>query len=104
MNIDNQERFFGGMKMTEKKDVHRLTLEERKSLLITGVRKVKSFDTKEIILETTKGGLIIKGSELGITNLNLDHSEIEIEGQIDILSYSGNRARDSKGMWERLFK
>jgi len=90
--------------MTEKKDVHRLTIEERKSLLITGVKKVKSFDTKEIILETTKGGLIIKGSDMGIINLNLDHSEVEIEGQIDMLSYSGNRSRDSKGVWERLFK
>lgn len=93
--------------MTEKKGdyIHKISMEDRKYLVITGVKKVKSFDTKEIALDTIKGGLIVKGQDLGIKNLDLEESEVEIEGQIDILNYSSGRSRESsKGVWERIFK
>jgi sporulation protein YabP len=93
--------------MTEKREenIQKIILEDRKLLIVTGVKKVKSFDTKEIILDTLKGGLIVKGQELGVKNLNLEQSEVEIEGQIDVLTYSGSRSGESsKGVWEKIFK
>ncbi|NLI90658.1 MAG: sporulation protein YabP [Peptococcaceae bacterium] len=93
--------------MAEKKEdnLHRIIMEDRKLLIITGVKRVKSFDTKEIVLDTLKGGLIIRGQELGVKNLDLEQSEVEIEGQIDVLTYSDNRqGGSSKGVWERIFK
>ncbi|RNC28693.1 MAG: Spore protein YabP [Candidatus Dichloromethanomonas elyunquensis] len=84
---------------------HKIMMEDRKFLIITGVKKVKSFDTKEIVLDTLRGGLFIKGQELGVKNLDLEQSEVEIEGQIDVLTYSNNRQGEtSKGVWERIFK
>ncbi|HHV63740.1 MAG TPA: sporulation protein YabP [Peptococcaceae bacterium] len=93
--------------MSEKEErIHKVIMEDRKLLRITGVRKVSSFDTKEIVLDTVKGGLVIKGQDLGVQNLNLENSELEIEGQVDILSYLTGRSKESsgRGVWERVFK
>ncbi len=99
---------FGRMDMMDKKEElkHKITIEDRKIMIITGVQKVKSFDTKEIIMDTYKGGLVIKGSNLGIKNLNLAETEVEIEGHIDIVNYPTSRSPDTetKSVWERIFK
>lgn len=93
--------------MNEKKEglKHKVVIEDRKVLMITGVNKVKSFDPKEIVLDTVEGGLVIKGRELGVKNLDLEQSEIEVGGSIEMLTYSTNRVSESsKGVWERMFK
>ncbi|MGI5901410.1 MAG: sporulation protein YabP [Desulfitobacteriia bacterium] len=88
--------------MTEKP--HKIVIEDRRYLEITGVKKVKSFDPKEIQLDTIKGNMIIKGQDLGVKNLNLEMSEIKIEGNFDHLSYSAISSESSPRVWERLFK
>ena len=45
---------------------HGLTITERKNLIISGVKKIESFDNEEFLMETTLGFLVIKGSELEI--------------------------------------
>jgi len=103
----SQEGDTEGLNMSEKitNVNHKIVIEERSELFITGVKKVKSFDPKEIHLDTLKGNLIIKGQDLGVKNLNLDQTEIEIQGQIDLLSYPVNRSSDSsRGVWEKIFK
>ncbi len=40
---------------------HRLTLDDRAKLTLTGVEDVERFDEDEIVLSTTAGALIIKG-------------------------------------------
>lgn len=94
--------------MTEKKEEirHLVNIQDRKIMNITGVQKVKSFDTKEIIIDTTKGGLVVKGSNLGIKNLNLAETEVEIEGYIDTINYPTTRSGDtsSRSVWDRIFK
>ena len=48
---------------------HGISISERKNIIITGVKKIDSFDNEEFMLETTLGYLIIKGDELEIINL-----------------------------------
>ncbi|NLM21853.1 MAG: sporulation protein YabP, partial [Peptococcaceae bacterium] len=49
--------------------------------------------------------LVIKGQDLGVKNLDLDQTEVEIQGQIDLLTYPANRSSDSsRGVWEKIFK
>lgn len=43
---------------------HRITLQNRSSLQVAGVSDVIAYDPGEIILETSAGLLLIKGSEL----------------------------------------
>lgn len=54
--------------MVKKTDAleHKITMENRSQINLSGVNKVKSFEAKEIVLDTIQGVLAIKGHELGI--------------------------------------
>lgn len=67
---------------------HKITLNNRKSGNFTGVLDVISFDIAEILLETEQGMLNVKGKDLHVNRLNLEKGEVDIEGAIDVLSYS----------------
>ena len=45
---------------------HGISIAERKNILVTGVKKIESFDNEEFFMETTLGFLVIKGEELEI--------------------------------------
>ena len=42
---------------------HSLSIAERKSIVLTGVKKIESFDSEEFLMDTTLGYLNIKGSD-----------------------------------------
>lgn len=86
---------------------HKLQVDNRKNGTMTGVTDVKSFDDKEIFLETRVGSLTIRGSELSISRLNLEKGEIDINGNIDSMVYTKDGAAQGKGgknMLARMFK
>ena len=88
------------------KSQHRLVINNRETLEVTGVIHVDSFDDEEVILETEQGLLAIRGENLHIKQLSLEKGELAIEGLILELVYSDDkRLRDrGKGFFERLFK
>ena len=59
--------------------VHRLLLEQRKTLSLGGVQDVKSFDENEVLLVTVCGVLTIRGKELHVGRLELEKGEADIE-------------------------
>ena len=59
-----------------------IILENREKLNVTGINDILSFDDQVVILSTDLGMLTIKGSELKINKLNIDESEVKIEGNI----------------------
>ena len=67
---------------------HKVSLLNRNTGNFTGVLDVISFDISEILLETEQGMLNVKGKDLHVNRLNLEKGEVDIEGTIDILSYS----------------
>lgn len=67
---------------------HKLTITNRKTVLVTGVADVLAFDLNEILLETTQGMLMIKGNDLHVKRLSLEKGEVDIEGRIDSFLYS----------------
>jgi len=86
--------------------VHKVSLNNRNSGMISGVSDVLSFDVNEILLETEQGMLMVKGSELHVKRLTLEKGEIDIEGLIDSLTYSNNGGKGQKNesLLGRLFK
>ena len=84
---------------------HGVTLSERKNIIITGVKKIDSFDEEEFNLETTMGDLIIKGEELEIIKLDTYQGNVSIKGKLDSLMYTENGKKNKENsVFNKLFK
>ena len=66
---------------------HRLTLNERSSLTLTGATEVVSFDENAVVLKTTLGTLTIHGRQLQLKNLSLEGGQVAVDGAIAALIY-----------------
>lgn len=87
------------------KSLHKINLNQRREGSINGVKDVKSFDEKAIVLETELGLLTIRGEELHVGRLTIEKGEIEITGRIDSLVYSetGSLGKGGGSFISRLF-
>ena len=84
---------------------HKLTLDNRKEVLLTGVKDVVSFDEKEILLQTSEGRLQIRGSQLHVKGLDLEKGEAVLAGHVDSLVYlSKESPRKEEPLFTRLFR
>ena len=61
---------------------HSINIVERKNILITGVKKVDSFDEEEFLVETVMGYLVLKGEELEMIKLDTLQGYVSIKGLI----------------------
>ncbi len=84
---------------------HKLTLDNRKEALLTGVKDVVSFDEKEILLQTSEGRLQIRGSQLHVKGLDLEKGEAVLAGHVDSLVYlSKDSPKKEEPLFTRLFR
>lgn len=94
------------MDKTESNFGHAISISERKNIVITGVKKIDSFDSEEFLLETSMGYMLIKGNELEIIKLDTIQGNITIKGKLNLLSYIEDKKSKDKeeGVFNRLFK
>lgn len=84
---------------------HSVSLLERKTLVITGVKKIDNFDKLHFILETTMGFMVIKGEGLELIKLDTLAGNVTIKGTIDSINYVvENKKKEEDGFFNRLFK
>ena len=85
---------------------HGISLAERKNVVVTGVKKIESFDNEEFLMETTLGYLVIKGSELEIIKLDTYQGNVSIKGKVNSMIYMDNNKKQEKdeGIFGKLFK
>lgn len=85
---------------------HKLHINARKTVMITGVNDVLSFDAGEVLLNTEQGILMIRGTDLHVNRLTLEKGEVDIDGRIDSLTYSDSTSYGKSGetLFGRLFK
>lgn len=81
---------------------HRLQLEGREKLSVSGVEDVVRFDENCIVTTTGVGTLIITGEELHIGKLSLDGGEMQVDGRIDAVTYENTEVRQGSFL-SRLF-
>lgn len=72
---------------------HRLTLDSRSRLSITGVLEVESFDDTEILLTSTRGPMSIRGQGLHLQQLSIDGGQVLVDGSVDAISYEDDIPR-----------
>ena len=80
---------------------HKLQLSERKTLSMTGVTEVVSFDDTAVVLQTSLGTLIVPGKELQLKTLSLEGGQVEVDGSVSALAYE--EPRQAAGWKRRLF-
>ena len=92
-------------KKVNKPKIQNLILENREKLSVSGVLDVESFNDEAVIIDTELGVLIVRGEDLHINKLNLDNSELNIEGDIVSCEYSEREGSKSKGgFFSKMFK
>ena len=80
---------------------HKLTLDQRNSLTMTGVTEVVSVDENAVIVNTELGRLTVQGQQLQLKTLSVEGGQIAVEGNIASLQYE--EPRRNGGWVHRLF-
>lgn len=85
---------------------HKLSLDNRKQMNLTGIKDVVAFDLTQVLLESTLGMIHIKGNDLKVTRLSIEKGEVNIGGTIDSIVYSDVKAYGEKGksIIKRMFR
>lgn len=79
---------------------HKLTLNERNSLTMTGVTEVVTFDEDGVILKTALGTLVVQGHGLQLKTLSPEGGQVSVVGKITALIYEEPKPA---GFLKRLF-
>ena len=75
---------------------HKLVLDRRSQLTMTGVTEVVSFDDTAVVLRTELGTLIVQGRELQLKTLSTDGGQVAVHGSVASLVYE---EPSRKGGW-----
>lgn len=79
---------------------HKLTLNERSSLTMTGVTEVVSFDDSTVVLRTQMGTLLVHGKQLQLKTLSVEGGQVAVDGHVTALIYE--EPRQEGGFFRRL--
>ncbi|MBR5540208.1 MAG: sporulation protein YabP [Clostridia bacterium] len=82
---------------------HLLSLSERRTLAVSGVQDVDSFDETTVVIYTEQGELTVKGTGLHINRLNIETGDLSMEGHVESLVYTEVHGR-SGGFFGKLFR
>ena len=80
---------------------HKLTLNQREDLNLTGVTEVVSCDDSAVILKTHLGTLTVQGQDLVLKTLSLEGGQVAVSGHVSSLFYEEPRPA---GFWQRLLR
>ena len=99
------------MKMDKSRDIegsfnHAVQISERNNVLITGVKKLENFDSKEFFLESIMGFILIKGEGLELIKLDTFQGTLSIKGKVNSFNYleAGGKKASGESMLSKLFK
>lgn len=85
---------------------HSINILERKNILVTGVKKIESFDDTEFLMETVMGYLALKGENLELLKLDTMQGNVSIKGLLKSFIYLDDGLKKDKesSIISRLFK
>ncbi|MDD6405444.1 MAG: YabP/YqfC family sporulation protein [Clostridiales bacterium] len=85
-----------------KPKAHKVVMDNRNSMSMTGITKVTSIDQDLVLLVTEQGKLKITGKNMQANNLDLDKGILELTGNFNTMIYSGEKdgALSLKGLFK----
>lgn len=85
---------------------HKIIIQNRHTVSLTGINDVLSFDAREILLDTVQGMLLLQGEELHVNRLSLEKGEVDVDGRLDSFAYADEKKNTQKKetIMQRLFK
>ena len=78
-----------------------LTMDRREKAVLTGVTDVERFDENEVVLHTHGGRLVLTGTGLHVSNLQLEEGRLLVDGAIDGVVYDGGAVKRRGGFLRR---
>lgn len=85
---------------------HSISINERKIISLTGIKKIDSFDNEEFMMDSVMGYIVIKGEGLEIVKLDTFQGNVSIKGKLNSLSYveGSNKKNKDNSLFVKLFK
>lgn len=87
----------------EKMTGHKLAMEERGKLSVTGVLNVEGFSETLVTLDTCMGRMVIKGENLHMNKLDVGDGGFSLDGKVNSLEYLKKSGKKGNFL-ENLFK
>ena len=81
-----------------------LVLYQRKTMQLCGIEDVVSFDELNIYLVTEYGNLLIEGTDLHITTLDVASGNMTVEGMFRSMIYNDKETKKKDGFFSRMMK
>ena len=75
----------------QSKTAHKVVLDQRKQMSISGVSDVCSFHENEVVLKTDGGVMMITGENLHVGKLLLEEGRVDLAGRVDGIQYEQPR-------------
>lgn len=83
---------------------HDLKISDRSQLIMSGVKRIISFDNEEFLMDTTLGSLLLKGESLELVKLDTHDGNVSIKGKVNSIAYSDGKKSDGESIFTKLFK
>ena len=81
-----------------------LALKNREILNLTGIEDVISFDEMSVYVVTGNGNLLIEGTGLHITTLDVSNGNMTVEGFIRSMLYNDKETTKKGGFFSKVMK
>lgn len=83
---------------------HRISIDNRKKLIITGVTDTDKFDENSVLLYSCMGEIIVRGKDLHVSGLSVESGEMIVEGEINAVIYGDSQVRGPLSFLGKLTK
>lgn len=82
--------------------MERIIIDDRKSIIINGATKVISTTQTQAIVEIEDTNLLVSGTNIEVTKLDLSNKEVEFAGNINSVKYLSKTEKTP--LLKRIFK
>ena len=84
---------------------HTINIIERKTISLTGIKKINNFNNTEFYVESVMGPLLLKGEMLELIKMDTFKGNLNIKGKITSINYlEESKKIKADNIMSRLFK